>query len=55
VEKKSLVLKPKKRSDEKKIVKALKAGKKVTAKVKVKLTDDLGNTKTKKLKVKLTR
>ena len=53
--KKNLVLKPKKKSDAKKIVKALKQGTKAKAKLKVKLTDELGNTKIKKLSVKLKR
>ena len=53
--KKTLKLKPKKSKDAKKIAKALKKGKKATAKLKVKLTDQAGNKKTEKLKVKLKR
>jgi DNA-binding beta-propeller fold protein YncE len=47
-----LKLKPKKK-DAKKIAKALEQGKKAKAKLKVKLTDEAGNKKTKKLAVKL--
>ena len=54
-DKKTLKLKPKKRKYAKKIVKALKKGKKAKAKLTVKLTDEAGNTKTKKLKVQLKR
>ena len=50
---KTLKLKPKKSKDSKKIVKALKKGKKAKAKLKVTLSDELGNTKTNKLSVKL--
>jgi sugar lactone lactonase YvrE len=53
--KKTLKLKPKKSKDAKKIAKALKKGKKAKAKLKVKLTDEVGNKKIKKLKVKLKR
>ena len=53
--KKTLKLKPKRKKDAKKIVRALKQGKKVRAKLKVKLTDEVGNKKIKKLKVKLKR
>ena len=53
---KSEKLKPRpKKKDAKKIAKALKQGKKVTAKLKVKLTDAAGNTKTEKLEVELKR
>jgi hypothetical protein len=44
-----------KKKDAKKIAKALKQGKKATAKLTVKLSDEAGNTKTEKLKVKLKR
>ena len=54
-EKKTLKLKPKKSKDAKKIAKALKQGEKAKAKLTVKLTDEVGNKKSKKLKVKLKR
>ena len=50
-----LKLIPKKNRDEKKIVQALKKGKKVIAKVTVKLADEAGNKDRDKLKVKLKR
>jgi Calcineurin-like phosphoesterase/Fibronectin type III domain/Bacterial Ig domain len=53
--KETLKLKPRKRKDQKKIAKALKNGRKAKAKLKVKLTDEVGNTKTKELSVKLKR
>ena len=53
--KKTLRLKPKRRSDERKIVKALKRGDRARAKLTVKLTDELGNSSLKKLRVKLKR
>jgi len=53
--KKTLKLKPKKSMDAKKIAKALRRGKKATAKLEVKLTDEAGNQKTAKPKVKLKR
>jgi len=49
----NLKLKPKKSKDAKKIAKALKKGKKAKAMLTVKMTDDLGNEKSKKLSVKL--
>ena len=52
---KNLKLKPKKSKDAKKIAKALKKGKKAKAKLTVKLTDEVGNKKSQKLKVKLKR
>ena len=52
---KTLKLKPKKSKDAKKIAKALKKGKKTTAKLKVELSDSDGNTETEKLSVKLMR
>jgi plastocyanin len=52
---KTLKLKPKKSKDAKKISKYLRRGKKATAKLKVKLTDEAGNTETEKLTVKLKR
>jgi hypothetical protein len=52
---KTLKLKPKKSKDAKKIAKYLKRGKKATAKLKVRLTDEAGNKATTKLKVKLKR
>ena len=51
----AVTLKPKKPKGAKKITKALKKGKKATAKLRVKLIDDAGNSKTKKLSVKLKR
>ena len=54
-EKKTLALKPKRKSEERKIVKALKRGKKASAKLAVKLTDELGNSSLTKLRVKLKR
>lgn len=53
--KKTLKLRPKKRRHAKKIAKALKRGKKAKAKLRVKLTDEAGNSKGKRLKVKLKR
>ena len=53
--KKTLRLKPKRRSDERKIVKALKRGDRARAKLTVKLTDELGNSSRTKLRVKLRR
>ena len=50
-----MALRPKRRSDRRKIVKALKRGKKVEAKLTVKLTDGLGNAASKKLGVRLKR
>ena len=50
----TLKLTPKK-AQAKKIAAALKHGKKATAKLKVKLSDVAGNTKTKKLSVRLRR
>ncbi len=52
---KNLKLRLKKSKDAKKIAPALKQGKKATAKLEVNLTDEAGNTKTKKLSVKLKR
>jgi uncharacterized delta-60 repeat protein len=52
-EKKTLTLKPKKRRHHKKIHKALKRGKKVRAKLRVKLVDTAGNAATERLRVKL--
>jgi hypothetical protein len=52
---KNLKLKPKKSKDAKRIAKALKKGKRATAKLTVKLADAAGNKKTKKLSVKLKR
>ncbi|MBK5111898.1 MAG: hypothetical protein JJE10_11175, partial [Thermoleophilia bacterium] len=51
----AVTLKPKKPKGAKKITKALKKGKKATAKLSLKLIDDAGNSKTKKLSVKLKR
>ena len=51
----TLKLKPKRKSDERKIVKALKRGDKVKAKVTVTVTDAAGNEASKKLDVKLKR
>ena len=51
--KKTLKLKPKKSKDAKKIAKALKQGKGAEAKLTVRLTDEAGNKKRTKLKVKL--
>ena len=52
---KTLKLKPKKKGQAKRIVGALKRGKKATAKLTVKLTDVAGNSETEKLRVKLKR
>ena len=52
---KTLKLKPKKKKDARKIAKTLKKGKKAKAKLTVKLSDEAGNEKTEKLKVKLKR
>lgn len=50
-----LKLVPKRTSDKKKVLKALKQGKKLRAKVKVRLSDEVGNKETDKLKLKLKR
>ncbi|MGB2852743.1 MAG: beta-propeller fold lactonase family protein [Solirubrobacterales bacterium] len=52
---KTLKLKPKKSKEAKKIVKAMKKGKKAKAKLIVKLTDEAGNKKTEKLSIRLKR
>ena len=52
---KNLTMKPKKAKDAKKIAKALKQGTKAKAKLTVKMTDELGNTASTKLSVKLKR
>jgi hypothetical protein len=52
-ETKRLTLKPKKRQHRKKIAKALKRGKKVRAKLRVKLVDTAGNAEAVRLRVKL--
>ncbi len=52
---KTVRLKPKRKADGKKIAKALEKGKKATAKLIVKLSDQAGNKKTEKLSVRLKR
>jgi hypothetical protein len=52
---KTLKLKPKKKAQAKKIAKALDQGKKVIAKLEVKLTGQAGNSTTKKLNIRLKR
>ena len=54
-ETKTLRVKPKKANAAKKIVGAMKDGEKATAKLKVRLTDVAGNTKTEKLRVRVRR
>ncbi len=51
----TLTLRPKKPKHAKKIAKALKRGRKATAKLKVSLTDEAGNTESRRLQVKLRR
>jgi hypothetical protein len=52
---KPLKLNPKRSKDAKRIAKSLKKGKKATAKLKVKLSDEAGSVETTKLSVKLKR